>query len=182
MVVLDRPSSGRADLIGLMLRHPTRLDPVDQIECVSAGIGLEFERVMGVGIFDDGFVGAFEPLNVGPCARVVDDSVVFGEHEEAGLFDAGGGSSGLPIEERTGCKKGRGGSPQTQGVVSDEVLGLGVGREQGGIRQRNGEMGFSSHEKGSSNAEALGGGDPNPRFESRADQGDAVDRLRLAGR
>ena len=115
-----------------------RQDGRHEVVEVSFRVGLELQRVVGVGVLDDGTVGDRQVADEPAGAFVVDDTIAAGEEQsQRHRRRPSPVGADLPVQSARRQKKPGGDLPNRQGIVPDEVDPVRRGGKQLRVVQRD---------------------------------------------
>ena len=97
-----------ARALGSLACLEVTIKPGNQIQCIAGRIGVEFQGMVALGIFDHLAVRRRQPLKVGERPRVIDDPILARQHQQGRLMDAAGGPGDQAVDDEAGGQQAGG--------------------------------------------------------------------------
>src|SRR6266852_4928726 len=136
-------------------------------------IGLKFERVLRLGIFNDMLVWRGKALHKLAGTFVMDDTILAGQHEQDRHFDMLAAEVQVAIQAGAFQEKAGAGVVQAERVLSKELLPARLGGKERRIVQGNWEKDSGPKKPAPENPQALPQRRPDPGEKAGAKQNQA---------
>src|SRR5262249_50948933 len=136
-------------------RRKMTFQPLNQVVDKAIRVGLEFQRVVGIRIFDDVLVAGREALDISAGAVIDDDAILPGQHEQNRHGNVFSAEAEVAIQAGAFQKQPGAGQVQAKRIVREKLLPARLGGEKSRIVQRGRENRRRTKKPGPSKPQTL---------------------------